>query len=108
MALKNIFTKRGQSVDSNLTQMLIREVGIYPPGSFVKLVNGDVAIVIKRAIVKKNRDTTSPSVCSVISPRGGLYERHTIRDSNLDMFKITEMCLPEIDEPINYQKLWGY
>lgn len=106
-ALKDIFTKRGKSVDDKLAQMLIREVGIYPPGSFVKLVNGDTAIVIKRSIAKKG-GTTAPAVCSIISPRGGFYERLNTRDSGLDMYKITEMCQPEIDEPIDYPKLWGY
>ncbi|RLA20158.1 MAG: hypothetical protein DRQ56_03800 [Gammaproteobacteria bacterium] len=106
-ALKDIFTKRGKSVDDKLAQMLIREVGIYPPGSFVKLVNGDTALVIKRAISKKG-GTTAPAVCSIISPRGGFYERYSSRDSGLDMYKITGMCQPDIDEPINYPKLWGY
>lgn len=107
-ALKNIFTERGEAVDNQLTQLLIREVGLYPPGSFVKLINGDTAIVIKRAISKKNNKTTAPAVCSLISPRGGFYERHSIRDSGLDNHKITGMCNPEIHEPINYPKLWGY
>ncbi len=106
-ALKDIFTKRGKSVDNKLTQLLIREVGIYPPGSFVKLVNGDTAIVIKRAISKKG-GTTAPAVCSIISPRGGFYERLSTRDSGLDMYRITGMCQPTIDEPIDYPKLWGY
>jgi HD-GYP domain-containing protein (c-di-GMP phosphodiesterase class II) len=106
-ALKDIFTKRGKFVDDKLTQLLIREVGIYPPGSFVKLINGDTAIVIKRAISKKG-GTTAPSVCSIISPRGGFYERLSTRDSGLDMYKITGMCQPTIDEAIDYPKLWGY
>jgi HD-GYP domain-containing protein (c-di-GMP phosphodiesterase class II) len=59
-ALKNIFTKRGEAVDNQLTQLLIREVGLYPPGSFVKLVNGDTAIVIKRAISKKKIKAPHP------------------------------------------------
>jgi len=107
-ALKNIFTDRGKSVDDQLTQLLIREVGIYPPGSFVKLVNGDTAIVIKRAIVKKGRNATAPTVACIISPRGGLYANPSMRDSNLDMYKITSMATPSFEEPVDFSKLWGY
>jgi len=107
-ALKNIFTDRGESVDDQLTQLLIREVGVYPPGSFVKLVNGDTAIVIKRAIVKKGRNATAPTVACIVSPRGGLYERPAMRDSNLDMYKITSMATPTFEKPVDFSKLWGY
>ncbi len=107
-ALKDIFNKRGKTVDDQLAQMLIREVGVYPPGSFVKLANGDIAIVIKRAASIKNRDTTLPTVCSIISPRGGFYKRKIMRDPHEEIYKIIEICQPDIDEPINYPELWGY
>lgn len=105
-ALKDVFTKRGKAIDDHLAQMLIREVGIYPPGSFVKLANGDTALVVKRAIMKKNRDSTAPSVCSIIGPRGGYIENISVRDTNIDMFKITGMCQPELTEKIDYSKIW--
>ncbi|OUR68620.1 hypothetical protein A9Q80_01565 [Cycloclasticus sp. 46_83_sub15_T18] len=105
-ALKDIFTDRGRSVDSHLSQILIREIGVYPPGSFVKLVNGDTAIVLKRAIVKKGRNATAPVVACVVSPRGGLYENPAVRDSNLDMYKITGMVEPDFDEPMDFSNLW--
>jgi hypothetical protein len=106
-AMKEIFTSRGKSVDDHLTQVLIREVGVYPPGSFVKLINGDTAIVIKRAIVKKDRKATAPVVACIIGPRGGLYENPPLRDSNLDMYKITSMAKPTFEKPIDFSKLWG-
>jgi len=105
-ALKDIFSKRGQSVDDQLTQMLIREVGIYPPGSFVTLVNGDIAIVIKRATVR-NGKTIAPSVCSIIGPRGGMYSRYKMHDSSMDQYKIIGICQPTLEEAIDYPKLWG-
>lgn len=107
-ALKEIFTDRGKSVDNHLTQLLIKEVGVYPPGSFVKLANGDTAIVIKRAIVKKGRNATAPVVTCIISPRGGFYENRVQRDSNLEMYKIISMANPTFEEPMNFFKLWGY
>jgi len=107
-ALKKIFTDRGKGVDNHLAQLLIREVGVYPPGSFVKLINGDTAIVIKRAIVKKGRDATAPVVACIISPRGGMYEKPALRDSNLEMYKITGLAEPDFDEPMDFSVLWGH
>lgn len=88
-----------------MAQLLIREVGVYPPGSFVKLINGDTAIVIKRAIVKKGRNATAPVVACIISPRGGLYEQPALRDSNLEMYKVTGLAEPDFDEPIDFSLL---
>jgi len=105
-ALKDIFSERGKSVDDQLTQMLIREVGIYPPGSFVTLVNGDIAIVIKRATVR-NGKTIAPSVCSIIGPRGGMYSRYNTHDSSKELYRITGICQPTLEEAIDYPKLWG-
>lgn len=105
-ALKDVFTKRGKAIDDHLAQMLIREVGIYPPGSFVKLANGDTALVVKRAIVKKNRDSTAPAVCSILGPRGGYIENISVRDTNIDMFKIISTCQPDLTEKIDYSKIW--
>ncbi len=107
-ALKDIFNKRGKEVDDKLTQMLIREVGIYPPGSFVTLANGDTAAVVKRATVRQNGEKTAPFVCSIISPRGGIYQRYQIHDTAKDMYKIIGICQPDFDEPIDYPKLWGF
>lgn len=107
-ALKDIFTKRGKAVDDRLTQLLIREVGVYPPGSFVKLVNGDTAVVIKRAIVKEGRNATAPIVSCIISPRGGVYESPITRDSNREAYKIKGVVEPELDASFKLSKLWGF
>lgn len=107
-ALKDIFGARGKSIDDTLAQMLIKEVGVYPPGSFVTLANGDTAIILKRAVTRKGKKTRPPTVCSIISPRGGIYKRKINRDPEMELYEITGTCQPEIDEPINYSDLWGY
>lgn len=48
-----------------LAAVLVRDLGIYPPGSFVRLANGDIAVVVKRG-AQANR----PLVASVMSGRG--------------------------------------
>lgn len=107
-ALKDIFTGGGKTVDNQLAQLLIREVGIYPPGSFVKLANNEIAVVIRRAVSEKGQKASAPAVCSLVSPRGGIYERPVMRDSARDIYKIVGTSQPEFDETINYPDLWGY
>ena len=105
-ALKSIFEKRGEIVDDNLATQLIREVGVFPPGAYVRLANGDTAVVTKRAVVKKDRDSTAPIVYSLISPRGGIYEFPHERDCSQALFKITDICNPELPESVDPLKIW--
>ncbi len=47
-ALRSLFLQESK-YNNNLVGLLIKEIGLYPPGSFVKLKNGDIAVVSKRA-----------------------------------------------------------
>lgn len=44
-ALRDIFLKRDVSLDGELIQAMIKEIGLFPPGSIVKLKNGEVAVI---------------------------------------------------------------
>jgi hypothetical protein len=48
LVLRQIFMDKDKSVDAGLATLLVKTVGIYPPGSAVELANGDIAIVVKR------------------------------------------------------------
>jgi hypothetical protein len=48
VVLKQIFLDKGKAVDAGLAGLLVKAVGIYPPGSLVELANGDIAVVVKR------------------------------------------------------------
>ncbi|MDO9241406.1 MAG: HD domain-containing phosphohydrolase, partial [Methylicorpusculum sp.] len=65
-ALRDIFLQRGSAVDESLAHLLIKEIGIYPPGTFVLLANGETGVVLKRAPV----DTESIHVLSLLNPQG--------------------------------------
>lgn len=45
-ALAELYTSRHEPIDIELAAHLIRVLGLYPPGSFVELKNGDVALVV--------------------------------------------------------------
>jgi len=102
-ALCQFFLKKHKEFDEELALLFIKELGIFPPGCFVQLVNGETAVVVRRA-----RDAKWPTVCSVISPRGGPYAQPLRRDCNSDDFAIREIHLPERQLPLNLRTLWGY
>lgn len=105
-ALKKIFMSRGKVVDESLASLLIREIGLYPPGTFVKIANGDIAVVARRPL-DAAKHAKNPMVFSVISPRGGMYEQPIKRDTNQDQYKILSAELPKLDSPLDTQMIWG-
>lgn len=105
-ALRTLFLSRGKEVDEDLAGHFIREIGVFPPGAFVRLANGETAVVARRAIVNQSRNSTAPIVYGVISPRGGRYENPICRDCNNDVFKIENICSVELDESLAVEKIW--
>ncbi|MGL6070793.1 HD-GYP domain-containing protein [Craterilacuibacter sp.] len=47
-ALTQLYNNRDQLIDGRLIALLVRTLGIYPPGEFVELDNGTIAIVVER------------------------------------------------------------
>ncbi|WP_353234189.1 HD domain-containing phosphohydrolase [Diaphorobacter ruginosibacter] len=66
-ATESIRTLLGKNVSSNdeVGFMLLRTIGLYPPGTFVKLDNGDTAIVLRRG-----ESSHFPVVASLLDTRG--------------------------------------
>lgn len=85
-ALTELFTSRGDKVDNELTQLFIREMGFFPPGSIVKLVNGDIALVTHRG-----KTATQPIVQSIIGPRGAPFEKPIPRKTTHEAFAIKDL-----------------
>ncbi|WP_420474474.1 HD-GYP domain-containing protein [Noviherbaspirillum sp. ST9] len=44
-ALRDIYLQKDVSLDGSLIQAMIREIGIFPPGSIVKLKSGEIAVI---------------------------------------------------------------
>jgi hypothetical protein len=57
---------------------LIKAVGIYPPGSFVKLANHEVAVVVRRS-----KNTSTPRVAAVVNRNGLPIAEPALRDTRL-------------------------
>ena len=99
-AFKEILTHFGKN---ELSLTLIKELGVYPPGSIVRLKNGDIGVVVKRL-----PDRHHPIVVSILGPRGTLYQHIVKRETKLPLFKIVAPVLMELPVEINFSRILGY
>ncbi len=107
-AMRHLLMKRDLIFDNHLTILLVKELGVYPPGSFVKLVNCETAIVISRT-----ENSTAPMVKSVVGSRGAPLDRPILRNTQSTGFGIHDILRGEdvvdglgvITDPY---KLWEY
>ncbi len=81
---------------------LIKTLGVYPPGSFVRLNSRDIGIVVKRNPVQ----TTCPDVAVIASGTGNPYKEIVIKHTDSSVYKVIEALLPEKSYQIDLNKLW--
>ena len=62
---------------------LIKAIGIYPPGSYVRLTTEEIAIVVQRGL-----NTTMPKVAIVINRSGMPTVDPIVRDTSLTEYRI--------------------
>lgn len=67
-----------------LARALIRELGIYPPGDFVQLANGELGVVIRRGA-----EARTPLVAAITDTQGRSVTSTLQRDTALPEFAIT-------------------
>lgn len=80
-----------KDTDMNLYATFIKELGVYPPGTFVKLASGDIAVVARRNF----ENSTLPEVKGIIQPRGAYYLEPRNRDVSETDFAIREVYFPK-------------
>lgn len=64
-AMRNLLLEQGNKTDQRLIQMMIKEIGVFPPGAIVKLVNGEIGVVKLR-----QENSAFPIVYSFCRPGG--------------------------------------
>jgi HD-GYP domain-containing protein (c-di-GMP phosphodiesterase class II) len=103
LALREILTMQGQSIRIDLAAYLIKVLGIYPPGSVVKLQNGEVGIVTKR-----HKNGVDLTIQSIISPRGAILQSPVKRETEHKIFSIQEaISLSYSNIKFSMEELWG-
>lgn len=103
IAARELFMKAG-GADNPYAAAIIKEMGLYPPGTFVKLANGDTAVV-----VRKGETAAAPQVHSLISADGWVFPDSKLRDTAKGEFRITA-SVPRGDVMLSLDraKLFGY
>jgi hypothetical protein len=95
------------TLDSNLAALMIRELGIYPIGTYVRMISGEVAVVSRRGL-----QSTTPHVESVIGPRGAPLDVFLQRDTRSELHTIREVLTNEqvaalAAPPLRMEQVWG-
>lgn len=103
LALRELFMERGQTVDTVIAAYFVRELGLFPPGTVVRLTNGEIGIVSKAA-----DNARTPWVHSLIGPRGAPLSFPIRRKTSDVLYTIRDVLDPrKLDFPIRLQAIWG-
>ena len=102
-ALKTLFLERGKEYDETLAILLIKHMGVYPPGTFAQLANGEIAVVVRRT-----EDKTAPEIACIASAKGVPYSRPLPRNSKEEQYNIKGMISPKHKINLNLSNVWGY
>lgn len=101
-ALKQIFSERGTLVGPALTKLFLSQIGIYPPGTAVKLKNGDTAVVTQRG-----QTATQPICAGIRAISGQVYMHPPPRDTRLPEYEIIEVLSNDILKSLQPFLFWG-
>lgn len=102
-ALRDILMEGKTTIDQKLATVFLRELGVYPIGTYVRLLNGEIGVVTRKGV-----NTTTPIVDALVGPRGAPLDVVIRRDTQHDRHSIREV-LNESQAAIGFQlsQLWG-
>lgn len=102
--LQNFFMDKGKLYEAQFSLLLIKVLTVFPPGSFVKLSNGETAIVVLRG----KMSPMEPLLKSVLGKNGEQYANPLVRDLSMHNFEIQSICKYQSEKPLNYSRIWDY
>ncbi|MDH5692869.1 MAG: HD domain-containing protein [Gammaproteobacteria bacterium] len=103
MALKHLFQTRGKVIDEKIGAIFIKELGIYPPGTYVRLKNGETALVTRRG-----SNSMRPKVKSLLSSQGLKMRKPLVRNCADRRFAVLGLCPPLSSYKKDLSLLWDY
>jgi len=106
-ALREMLLEARTTLDSNLASLMIRELGIYPIGTYVRMISGEVGVVSRRGL-----QSTTPHVESVLGPRGAPLDVFLQRDTRSELHTIREVLTNAqvaalAAPPLRMEQVWG-
>jgi hypothetical protein len=102
-ALRDILLNEKNKLDAGLAAIFLRELGIYPCGTFVRLENGEVGVV-----TSKGGGSTTPVVHALLGSRGNPLAFPIKRDTSGALTAIREVLhIDTASVRFNMNQLWG-
>jgi HD domain len=102
-ALRDILREGRNIMDGQLAAVFIRELGIYPIGSCVRLLNGEIGIV-----TRKGATSITPIVDVLVGARGTMPAAVIRRDTQNDRHAICEVLgKAHAATGLRLEQLWG-
>lgn len=103
LVLRDLYIEKGQEIDTVVAAHLLRIVGLYPPGTIVRLRNGEIAVV-----TEPTDDADTPIAYAVLGPSGAALAIPTLRKTAREAFNIIGVLpMEKLDFPIQMSRLWG-
>lgn len=97
------FFLQGGGANNPVAAAIIKETGIYPPGAYVKLANGEVAVVVRRG-----ENANTPMVYSLSNAQGIAFTEPVRRDTRLDKYKVVSpVAQANVMVRFDRQRLFG-
>jgi HD-GYP domain-containing protein (c-di-GMP phosphodiesterase class II) len=101
-AMRKIFLSADKNIEDKIANMCIKLIGMYPPGTIVRLANDEIAVVTQRGL-----KTHVPIVHSIIDRGGRKYPRPLKRDCRDSGFEVKEVVLhTDLDIKIDPFEVW--
>jgi HD-GYP domain-containing protein (c-di-GMP phosphodiesterase class II) len=102
-ALRTLFLASGKRLDPHLTQLLVKEMGVYPPGTVVRLQDGELAVITHRGT-----DSSAAVAHALVGPRGAALSVPIRRYTGKPTHAIQEAIPREkLDMAIASFRLWS-
>ena len=103
-ALRQLFLETPQKIDGSIVKLLIKKIGMYPPGTFVELNNGEIAVV-----TQVGEEVQYPVLKSVVGMSGTPRTTPLFRDCRAEEFRIKKIIgQSDVGIEVNRYILWGY
>lgn len=101
-AARSLYVASGGGETNPYVAVLIKEIGIFPPGTFVRLANGETALVTRRG-----PNANTPEVISLISPQGMSYAAPMTRLTERKGLEVTAVIpRDQLKVEINVSRIW--
>jgi HD-GYP domain-containing protein (c-di-GMP phosphodiesterase class II) len=101
IAMQQIY-RTAVAEDDLISIGLIKQLGVYPPGSLVRLANQEIAVVVER----NKLDSVAPMVAAIGHSPERLYAQYIIRQSDSPNYEIIDVYQPETPVEVDMNRIW--